>query len=291
MHTHSGKAGLLGRLAARHVGVRAVVHTVHGAPFHRYQSRLARSFFRRCEIVAARRCDAIISVADAMTDQLVAAGVAPREKFITIYSGMEVAPFLAAPQQRAAARQDLGFETQDIVIGKIARLFHLKGHDDVIAAARRAVGRNPRIKLLFVGGGVLRGQFEQQVAAAGLAGHVTFTGRVPPAQIPRMIAAMDAVVHASYREGLARVLPQAMLAGLPVISYDIDGAREVVHDGETGLLVPPADVERLSECISELAEDPLLRQKLGAAGREQCHQKFAAEHMTAEIRKLYQTLL
>ena len=137
VHTHSGKAGLLGRVAARRVGVRAIVHTVHGAPFHRYQSRLARSFFRRCEIVAARRCDAIISVADAMTDQLVAAGVAPREKFIDHLQRDGSRTLPRAPNStRAAAGRTSVSSPMTSSSAKIARLFHLKGHDDVIAAAR-----------------------------------------------------------------------------------------------------------------------------------------------------------
>ncbi len=101
VHTHSGKAGLLGRLAAARLRVPAIVHTVHGAPMHPYQSAAARAIFRACERFAAQRCDAIVSVADAMTAQLVAAGVAPAEKFQTIYSGLEVEPLLAAAQDRA----------------------------------------------------------------------------------------------------------------------------------------------------------------------------------------------
>ena len=116
VHTHSGKAGLLGRVAAHAVGVPAILHTVHGAPFHQFQSRLAREFFRRCEIYAAARCHALISVADAMTEQLVAARVAPREKFTTIYSGMEVEPFLQAEALRTATRRDLGYTDNEVLI-------------------------------------------------------------------------------------------------------------------------------------------------------------------------------
>jgi glycosyltransferase involved in cell wall biosynthesis len=228
VHTHSGKAGLLGRMAAHALRVPAVVHTVHGAPFHAYQGRGARLFFRACERHAARRCHALISVADAMTSQMVAARVAPREKFTTIYSGMDVEPFLAAHEHRQRARREFGFGDDDVVVGKIARLFHLKGHEDLIAAARLVVGRHPHLKFLFVGDGVLRPRLEAQIAEAGLADHFRFAGLVPPERIPELIGAMDVVVHTSLREGLARVLPQGLIAGKPVVSYDIDGAREVV---------------------------------------------------------------
>ena len=191
----------------------------------------------------------MVSVADAMTELMVAAGVAPREKFTTIYSGMEVEPFLHSAEHRERVRRELGYGPEHVVIGKIARLFKLKGHDDVIRAARSVVDAEPNVRFLFVGDGVLRGRLERQIAAAGLADHFQFTGLVPPERIPELIAAMDIVVHASLREGLARVLPQALIAGKPVVSYDVDGAREVVIPGETGFLVPPRDVDGLAAAL------------------------------------------
>src|SRR5205085_2533230 len=121
-----------------------------------------REFFRRCERWAAGSCHAMISVADAMTDLLVEAGVAPREKFTTIYSGMEVEPFLAAASQRERVRSDLGYQRDDIVIAKIARLFHLKGHGDVIQAARQVMAQQPQARFLFVGDGVLQDALKSQ---------------------------------------------------------------------------------------------------------------------------------
>ena len=139
VHTHSAKGGMLGRLAASSLNIPAIVHTVHGAPFHPYQGRVARELFRQCEKYAARRCHHLLSVADAMTDLMVLARVAPREMFTTIYSGMDVEPFLAANEHRDSVRAELGFTPEQVVVGKIARLFHLKGHEYVVAAAARAV--------------------------------------------------------------------------------------------------------------------------------------------------------
>ena len=136
VHTHSAKAGLLGRSAAWSLRVPCVVHTVHGAPFHPFQNPLSRRFFIWCEKWAAKRCHHMISVADAMTELMVHAGVAPMKKFATIYSGMEVQPFAECSVHRDRMRSQLGFATQDIVFGKIARLFHLKGHEYVVEAAR-----------------------------------------------------------------------------------------------------------------------------------------------------------
>lgn len=291
VHTHSAKGGMLGRAAATAERVPVVVHGVHGAPFHPYQNPLAREFFCQCERWAARRCHAFISVADAMTDLMVGAGVAPREMFTTIYSGMEVEPFLAADQHRARVRAALGYAPEHVVIGKIARLFKLKGHVDVIAAAREVVVRVPQARFLFVGDGVLRESLERQIAEAGLSKYFQFVGLVPPEQIPEMISAMDVVVHASLREGLARVLPQALIAGKPVVSYDIDGAREVVISGQTGFLVPPGDVNILAEALSVLGENPGAFAQFGAEGRRRFTDQFRHETMTAQIRALYERLL
>ncbi len=291
VHTHSGKAGLLGRMAAHSLGVPAIVHTVHGAPFHPYQSGAARAVFRACERYAAVRCDALVSVADAMTDLMVDAGVAPREKFTTVYSGMEVEPLFADATASRRARDRFGYSKRHIVVGKIARLFHLKGHADVIAAAAIAIRSNPNLRFLFVGDGVLREPLRRQIRQAGLEGYFEFTGLVPPAEIPTLLSAMDIVVHTSLREGLARVLPQALIAGKPVISYDIDGAREVVIPDKTGILLPPRDVAGLAAALVHLAADPGLRNRLGACGRAMFTEQFRHENMTAQLRALYEGIL
>jgi glycosyltransferase involved in cell wall biosynthesis len=226
-----------------------------------------------------------------MTDQLVQARVAPREKFSTIYSGMEVAPFLDADQNRDSVRQELGFLPEHVVVGKIARFFHLKGHEYLVEAAAQVVKQHPQVRFLLVGDGVLRTQIEEQIRALGLGDYFHFTGLVDPSQIPRMISAMDVLVHCSLREGLARTLPQALLAGRPVISYDIDGAREVVATGETGYLLPPKSVDPLAKAISELVTDPAERQRLGGVGRERCVDQFHHESMSRSLRKLYEQLL
>lgn len=291
VHTHSAKGGLLGRAVGWKLKVPAVIHTVHGAPFHPYQSSLARFFFQRCEKWGAKRCHRMISVADAMTDLMTDANIAPSAKFQTIYSGMSVEPYLDSNQHRQLVRNELGFAPDDIVIGKIARLFHLKGHDELVAAAKRVVDTNPKVKFLLVGDGILRPEIEKQIADLGLTDHFSFTGLVPPSDIPKYLGAMDLLVHTSLREGLARTLPQALLAGKPVISYDIDGAREVCITGETGILVPARDQDRLAEAMIELAGDESRRQTLGQHGQQLCRERFDHHRMTAQIRQLYQEVL
>ncbi len=291
VHTHSSKAGILGRFAAGKAGVPVVVHTIHGLPFHPHQPRLTHRLYVTLERMAARRSDKIICVADAMTAQAVAAGVAAPDKFVTIYSGMELDAFLAADSKRDEVRRRLGFGRGDLVVGKIARLFELKGHEYVFESFRRLAGRFPTLKLMLVHDGILRQDFEQQLEKMGLRDRVVFTGIVPPDEIPELIAAMDVLVHASLREGLARTLPQALAVGRPVVSFDVDGAREVVFDDKTGYLVPAKDVDGLTAALERLLADAALRQRLGAEGRRLVDPTFRKETMVERIVELYDELL
>jgi len=291
VHTHSAKGGILGRAAAWHMGIPAIVHTVHGAPFHPYQSAVARSLFRGCERWAAKRCHALISVADAMTDLLVSAGVAPRDQFTTIYSGIEVEPLLQGHRLRDAVRRKLGYRPDHVVIGKIARLFRLKGHQYLIEAAKRLVRAEPLARFLLVGDGVLRNQLERQIRAAGLEEHFQLIGLVPPEEIPGLVAAMDIVVHTSLREGLARALVHGLLAGKPVVSFDVDGAREVVLDDITGYLITPRDCGALAAALQRLSVDSGLRIRLGGQGRALCQEQFCHHRTTRDTRALYERLL
>jgi glycosyltransferase involved in cell wall biosynthesis len=290
LHTHSSKAGVMGRAAARKLKI-PVVHTIHGAAFHYGQPALLHNLYKRAERWAGRRTDHFISVCDAMTEQYVAAGIGKPEMYTTIYSGMDVEPFLTPPRPRDEIRAELGLKPDDVVIGKIARLFHLKGHQYVIEAAKTLVPDHPHVKFLFIGDGVLKDEYQQQIDAAGLTEHFVFAGLIPPEKIPEMVHAMDIVVHTSEWEGLARVLVQGLLAGKPVVSFDIDGTKEVVIPDKTGFLVPFADVETLERSLATLVEDPELGKRFGETGRERFTDPFRHQTMTRRIREVYRQVL
>jgi len=287
VHTHSSKAGVLGRKAARAAKVPIVVHTIHGLPFHPYQSALLNRLYVALERKAARASDAVISVADAMTEKALAEGVAPAEKFTTIYSGMEVEPFLDDSDDGSAVRAELGIPPGALVVGKVARLFHLKGHEDLLRAAAKVVEKVPAAYFLLVGSGILEARLRRLAAELGVAERVVFAGLVPPARIPTMIKAMDVLVHASYREGLARALVQALLSARPVVAYDLDGAPEVVLHGRTGYLVRAGDWRTMAERLIELLENENFRRELGRRGREHCRLAFRHEYMSERIEALY----
>ena len=175
-------------------------------------------------------------------------------------------------------------------MGKIARLFKLKGHDDLIEAAPEIVRRCPQIKFLLVGGGPWRERLAAKVRTMNLENHFIFTGLVSPSEIPPLVGIMDALVHLSSREGIPRALPQALAAARPVVAYDYDGASEVCLDNKTGLLIPPGNAARLTESILMLANNPELRERLGRHGQTFVKERFPVEDMVDELHALYRKL-
>ena len=289
VHTHSGKAGILGRFAARAAGVPIVVHGIHGPSFGPFQGPVANAVFTAAERRAGRVTDHFVTVADAMSQQYLAAGIGRPEQYTRIFSGFNLDPFLGAhPDPEWAAR--LGIRSGDFVVGTIARLFELKGHDDLFAAAPGLIRRVPRIRFLLVGDGPWRARFEAMAAVPELRGHFIFTGLVPPSVIPSCVALMDCLVHLSRREGLPRALPQALAGGKPVVAFDVDGAGEVCRDDQTGFLVPLGDRASLVDRIARLAADPDLRQRLGSTGRAWVAGRFSVERLVNDQHDLYRRL-
>jgi len=300
VHTHSAKAGIVGRFAAhslrgaRDEGRRAkpkIVHTIHGLAFHPYQSNWLNKLYIAIEKAAAKRTDFFISVADAMTNQSLAADIGRPEQYVTAYSAIEEEDFLEPISQETIRdfRRKYGIAEDAVVFITIARLFMLKGHEYIIESAKQLSKRFANIVWLFVGDGNLSEDYKEQVRRLGLAERVKFTGLLPPSQIPLAIQSSDILVHCSLREGLARALPQAMLCGVPVVSFDVDGAREVVNE-KTGRLIEAKNVEQLTAACAELAEDENLRERLGKAGREFVKEKFAPETMVDKIEETYKNL-
>lgn len=290
VHTHSGKAGVLGRLAARRAGVPMIIHTIHGPSFGPFQGPVANLVFGLAEGRAAHVTTHFVVVAEAMQRQYLAKGIGSPEQYTTIFSGFDLTPFLAVkndPQLRAK----LGLAPEDFVVGKIARLFQLKGHDDLFAVAPELVHRCPRMKFLLVGDGEWRGRFERMARDCGLEKHFVFTGLVPPAEVPALVGIMDALVHLSVREGLPRALPQALAAARPVVAYDCDGAGEACRDGETGFLVRAGDRARLTARLLQLAENPMLREEFGRRGQAFVRERFPVRRMVDDLHALYQRLV
>ena len=289
VHTHSGKAGIVGRFAARHAGVPLVIHTIHGPSFGEFQGRLANTAFRGAELAAARATDHFVVVAEAMARQYQAAGIGAAGQYTRIFSGFDLDPFLGAGRDAELAAR-LGIRPGDFVVGKVARLFRLKGHDELFAEASDLVRRVPNIRFLLLGDGPWRARFEAMATASpALSGRFIFAGLVPPSEVCRYLGLMDVLVHLSRREGLARVLPQALAAGKPVIALDCDGAGEVCREGETGFLLK-GDASQLVDRVGLLADRPDLARALGERGRAWVRERFSEAAMVEALDALYRRL-
>jgi glycosyltransferase involved in cell wall biosynthesis len=293
VHTHSSKAGILGRLAARAAGVPIVVHTLHSLVFHEYQA----AWKNRLYVALKKRCapltDTLISVNDKTTEGALRAGIGRPEQYLTIYSGFDLDPFVSVREQLTpeAAKRRAGIPAEALVVGTIARLSPLKGHEQFFEAAETIAAAEPRAWFLLVGSGALRDELEARARRIGIAERTVFAGLVAPEAVPAAIQAMDVVVHASLREGIARVIPQAGAVGKPVVAFAMDGAPEVIRDGVSGCLVPPRDTRALAARVGELLAAPDRRRSMGEAARTFAIAHFGIEEMVSRIDKVYARLL
>lgn len=290
VHTHSSKAGILGRLAAWNCGIPAVVHTIHGLPFHPYQSKITNMAWIALERYAARRCHKIVCVADAMTRQALACGVGKPEQFVTVYSAMDIQPFLSCADKGDLARRKLAIGADRIVLGTIARLQPLKGHDDLLSIAEELFKAQDRLVFLWIGDGIFHSRFSARIQSAGWRDRFILTGLVPPSDVPHLIPAMDLMVHPSYREGLPRAVVQGMLEAVPGIVYDCDGAGEVCITGQTGILVEPGNLSALKAAILQLAENSAQRRAMGLRGKALAAARFDADIMVNRLMDVYRQI-
>ncbi len=311
IHTHSSKAGILGRWAgwlfmkkARKQGKRvAVVHTIHGPPFmpiegstlNRIKIGFKNWIYTIAERFAAKRCHTIASVADAMTEQFLARKIGKPAQYVTVRSGMNVEEYLQPlpDEDRDSMRQELGFTENDFVIGTVARLAQHKGHDDILDGLSDELKAHPEWKLLWVGDGWWTDRLMDRVRDMGLQDQVIHTGLVPQKRVAAMIRAMDVLLHPSYREGLPRTVPQSLLCSVPVIASDTDGTPEVCIDARedpehgTGLLVGVGDPEGIREAVVWMHDRPEDRILIGAMGREMCRRMFSTERMIEGLAEVY----
>jgi len=279
VHTHTSKAGILGRAAAWSAKVPVVVHTNHGLPFYDDQPAPVRFTYWMLEKIASKVTDRIVCVGEEMRRKSLAAGLGPPDRFEVVYNGFEMEQFLEAK----SCRECLGIPEDAVVLGIVSRMATHKGHRYLVEAAP------PGAHLLFVGDGEEREALRRLVEQRGV--KATFAGHVPPEAVPDLIASMDVLVHPSIWEGLPRVAIEALLVGRPVVAFDSDGTREVVIDGVTGRLVPPKSVEGLSSAIRDVLGRSDRGRSLGLAGRERVMRQFDWRAAGDQLAALYGRLL
>ena len=280
VHTHSSKAGFVGRLAARMAGVPRIVYTPHGHVFQGYFSAPVTRSFIAMERLAARWTDRIITLTDAEAQQHLALMIGRPTQFVTIPSGIDLDAVVAATPVRLAL--------DGPVIGTVARLVPIKGHQYLVDAAPEILTRCPTARFVFVGEGESRRALEERVRTLGLEDRVLFTGYRE--DVPSLLAGMDLVVLPSLNEGMGRVLVMAMALGKPIVATRVGGVPELLADGEAGWLVPPADSAALAHAVSNLLTDPQRGRSLAEAGRLRVA-RYSAQAMVESLGRLYREVM
>lgn len=287
VHTHSSKAGILGRVAAWSRRVPLVMHTVHGLPFHERQFRPLSWMYAALERYAAKRCHHLIAVSEAMVGAFVEKHIAPRDKFTVIRSGVDVERFGVDRSQGPAVRDTMGIPEGRRVVGIVARLDPLKGHHDLLDILPQL----PGVHLLCIGDGWGRAAIERRIAEEGLADRVTLTGLVSPEQVARLLTCVEVNVLPSYQEGQGLTLAEALLAGCAVAGYDAGGIGSVCIDGQTGRLVPMGDKAQLRDAIRWLLDHPQEAALFTERGQRLVRDRFDIARMVEQIENLYVELM
>ncbi len=299
VHTHGAKAGVLGRIAAARERVPVIINGIHGITFSERMSPVARTIYRLMERRVGRKTTHFVAVGEDLRRKYVAAGVGRPDRYRVIHSGMDVERFRAAAalsdSERARLRTELAIPEGAIVIGKISRLEKRKAYHFFVDAAARILSgvpggqpsapALPDLRFLIVGDGPDTGRIASLVAERGLTDSVIFTGY--RTDVERIFALCDVVVLTSLWEGLPRVLVQAAAAGKPVVTFDVDGAWEVVREGHNGFVVPSGDVGALADRIARLVTDDDLRARMGDAATSMVDDSWTVDAMVERIEALY----
>ncbi len=289
VHTHTAKAGLLGRLAACWAGVPLVVHTYHGHVLYGYYSPAKTWLLRRMERTLARFTHCIVTVSERVKHELVAYGVAPPERITVIPLGFNLEPFLNAQAQQGQFRREFALNNGLQLVGIVGRLFPIKNHRLFLDAAARVAAGKPATRFIIVGDGVLRPELERQAHALGIADRVIFTGW--RRDLPRIYADLDVLVVSSDNEGTPVSAIEAMAAGCPVVATRVGGLPDLISEGETGLLVPPQAPDRLATAVQGLLQDPEAACRIGQTAREMVRERFTVQRLISDMDHLYYSLL
>ncbi len=288
VHTHTTKAGLLGRAAARLARIPVVVHTPHGHAFHGYLGPWGSAALRAAEALLACWTDAVVCLTEAERQDHLRLGVGRPDQLHVVHSGVDLARFHNPPADPHRKRRELGLPEGVPVVGCVARLVPVKGVQHLLEAVpliRRSV---PGTVVVFVGDGELRPQLEARARELGVEGAVRFLGL--RRDVHELLPLFDVAVLPSLNEGMGKAAVEAMAAGKPVVASAVSGLQDVVRHGQTGILVPPADPEALARATVALLQDPERARGMGEAARRAA-EAYGVEAMVAEIEALYARLL
>jgi glycosyltransferase involved in cell wall biosynthesis len=293
LHTHTAKAGAVGRLAALLAG-RArppiVVHTFHGHVLRGYFNPIVTLGFRTLERLLARITTALVAVSPEVRDDLVRLRVAPASKFTVIRLGIELERRVGErDESRQETRRLLGVSPDAFVVGWVGRMTAVKRTDDVVRTLRRLVDHGVDAYLCLVGDGPDRAALERYAHELGVVRRCLFLGYQD--DVARFYEAMDVLLLPSANEGTPVSVIEALAAGRPAVATRVGGVPDVVRDGIDGFLADAGDVERLADRLAELAADPERRAAMGEAGRERVLARYGVDRLVDDVDRLYRTLL
>jgi glycosyltransferase involved in cell wall biosynthesis len=291
VHTHTAKAGAVGRAAALLAGTRrpVVVHTFHGHVLRGYFGTGGTLVFRAIETLLARASDRLIAVSPEVRDELVALHVAPPEKFSVVRLGIELEPRVRFDGDATEVRRRHGIPEGKFVVGWFGRMTAVKRTDDLLTMLAGVRERGVDALLLLVGDGDDRERLEQRAHDLGLARSCLFLGYQE--DVAPWYAICDAVVLTSASEGTPVTIIEALAAGRPVVATKVGGVPDVVDEGETGFLVRPYDTHALAERLEILAGDPVRRRAMGELGRSRMLERYGVERLVDDVDALYRELL
>lgn len=285
VHTHSSKAGIVGRWAAKKAGIKNIFHTAHGWSFYIEAGRTVKGFYVFLERVTALITKNIFIVSEKDFDEGVKR-VTKKEKLKKISYGIKKQPFLEANKEgKELARKALGIRGNGLVVGTIACFKKQKAPIDFIETAKKVLQKNGDIEFVAVGDGPLRKCIEEKVNQLGLSGKIKFLGWRK--DIPRVFRAIDLFVLTSHWEGLPIVFIEAMASGVPIVATDVGGARDIIRNDINGYLAEKGDVDTLAEKISMLAENPKKVKELAQKAKESFSEEFCLTAMCKKIDNAY----
>jgi glycosyltransferase involved in cell wall biosynthesis len=288
VHTHTSKAGILGRWAAWLAGVPVIVHTPHGHVFWGYFGAAKTRLFILLERLSALITDRLIMLTDQERRDHMRFRIATEETFTTIHSGVDLEQFAASPGERDRVRESLGIPDGAFVVGAVGRLTAVKGHRVLLDAAKEVIARRGEAVFVFLGAGELLEDLKRQAAQLGIAGSVRFAGWQPGAA--RIMGAFDLFAFPSLNEGMGKALVEAMVLEKPVVASRIGGITDLVDDGISGFLVPPGDAQALADRILHILESPETGHRMAKRASETAA-AYGSAAMVRKIENLYSDLL
>jgi len=288
VHTHSSKAGILGRLAAWLTRVPLIIHTPHGHVFYGHFPPRQSKFFLRLETAFDKITHRTIALTKGERDDYVRLSVSAPRKLVTIHSGVSLKKFKNPDGDPEEVRSALGLRADDLVIGTIGWLLPIKGPEDLLEAMQLLWPQHPNTNLIYIGKGELESQLKDLATKSGFYKNVRFLGWRD--DVHRILPIFDIFVLPSLNEGMGRAIVEAMAAGKPVVASRTGGIPDLVVDGKTGYLTEPGDPDGLANAIGRLIDSPLLRGQMGQAGRKRCN-LFSEELMIEKVDALYRNLL